>query len=258
MVPFAAIAPWMIGCVFAMHFLGFFIRGAFGFGSNMPIVLITTWILGPHHAILLVLLATVAAQVHLLPQGFKDADWQVARSLAAGMVIGITLGTWAFTVLAADWLTLVMGLLIVTVVATDGLKLLQRLSRTIDLRSRRVASTLAITSGAVGSLSGGGAFYFLVVYLRLACATPKALRATNVVLSAVFIFSRLALLTYYGLFTPKLLIETALLLPVVFLGTWTGTRFFHAASPQRFYLALQALLFAAALALIGKGIVRII
>ena len=39
----------------------------------MPIVLLTTWILDPHHAVLLVVLAALVAQVHLLPQGVKTA-----------------------------------------------------------------------------------------------------------------------------------------------------------------------------------------
>ncbi len=257
-VPFAGIAPWVIAFVFASHFLGFFIRGAFGFGSNMPIVLLTTWVLGPHHAILLVLLCTFVALLHLLPQGLKTADWEVARPLIAGTVVGITLGTWAFATLAADWLTLVMGLLITAVVAMDGLKLLPRLANVVDLRSRPVTSTLAVASSTVGSISGGGALYFLVIYLKLACTTPVALRGTNVMLSVVFVIWRILLVALYGFVSPQLLIEAALLVPVVFLGTWTGTRFFHASTPERFYVALQILLFVAALALIGKGIARII
>ena len=65
--PFADIPLWAVIGVFASHFFGFFIRGALGFGSNMPIVLLTTWLLGPHHAILLVVLTAFVAQIHLFP-----------------------------------------------------------------------------------------------------------------------------------------------------------------------------------------------
>ena len=256
--PFAEIAPWMIAVVFATHFFGFFIRGAFGFGSNMPIVLITTWILGPHHAILLVLLTTIVAQLHLLPQGLKTADWQVVRTLLAGMLVGIFIGTWLFTRLAADWLTLVMGVLVTVVVAMEGFKVLQRLSNRIELRSPWVATSLAAGSSAIGAVSGGGAFYLLVVYLKLACGSPAALRGTNITLSGTFIIWRTLLVAWYGLITPQLVVESLLLVPAVFLGTWAGTRFFHAASPERFYVALQILLIAAALALIGKGVLRVL
>ena len=66
--PFEGVPAWAIACVIASYFFGFFVRGAFGFGSNMPIVLLTTWLLGPHHAILLTAVAALAAQLHLLPQ----------------------------------------------------------------------------------------------------------------------------------------------------------------------------------------------
>ncbi len=74
----------------------------------------------------------------------------------------------------------------------------------------------------------------------------------------MIIVGRIILLSWYGLFTPQLLAEASLLLPVVFLGTWSGTRFFHTSSPERFYIALQILLFCAAIALLGKGIMRVI
>lgn len=256
--PFAEIPLWTVWCVFASHFLGFFIRGAFGFGSNMPIVLLTTWILGPHHAIILVILTSFIAQIHLFPQGIHTADWEVTRPLVLGMLFGIGLGTWLFTLLAADWLTLVMGLLISSIVLMDRFKFLERLSSRVDLRSRAVTSCLALTSGGVGTVSGGGGLYFLVVYLKLACATPGRLRGTNLILSGIFITGRILFIGIAGLISLKLLAEAALLVPAVFLGTWSGTRFFHASSPERFYGTLQLLLLTAAIALVARGIVKIL
>ena len=256
--PFADVPTWAIVFVFASHFIGFFIRGVFGFGSNMPIVLLTTWVLGPHHAILLVILTASIAQIHLFPQGLNAADWKVTRPLIVGILVGIGVGTWLFILLAADWLTLIMGLLISSIVLMDRLKLLERLASMVDLRSRTVTSSLAAISGAVGSISGGGGIYFLVAYLKFACATPETLRGTNLILSGIFITGRILLLAMAGLISLKLLIEAALLMPVVFLGTWAGTRFFHASSAERFYTALQLLLLCAAIALMGKGIFKIL
>ncbi len=256
--PFSDIPVWAVLCVFAAHFVGFFIRGAFGFGSNMPIVLLTTWLLGPHHAILLVVFTAATAQVHLLPQGFGKADWKVTRPLILGMFVGVALGTWLFTILAADWLTLIMGVIIAIVVAMDRLRLLERLPRYIDLRARTVTSALAAISGTVGTVSGGGGLYFLVVYLKLACKTAASLRGTNLVLSGLFILVRVALLLPTGLITVPILIEAALLAPVVFLGTWAGTRAFHLSEPRRFFDALQVLLLLAAVGLMIRGVLKII
>ena len=58
-VLFPEASLWAIGCIVVSYFLGFFVRGTFGFGSNIPILLLTTPILGPHHAIVLVAAAAL-------------------------------------------------------------------------------------------------------------------------------------------------------------------------------------------------------
>ena len=255
---FDGIGAAAIASVFLAHFVGFFIRGAFGFGSNMPIVLLTTWVLGPHHAILLVALTSGIAQLHLLPQGFRHTDWPIVRRLTFGLLAGIVFGVWAFAELEADWLMLLLGLLLVLILLMDRLKLIERMRRTFDLRSHRVATALAAISGSVGTVSGGGGLYFLVVYLKLVCPGPVALRSTNVFLSGAFMIARLALLTLAGLFSPEMVLEALLIAPVVFLGSWAGTRTFHRTAPERFYQWLQLILLAAALALFVKGLLYVL
>ena len=257
LAPFAGVPWWAIACVIASYFFGFFVRGAFGFGSNMPIVLLTTWLLGPHHAILLTALAAAAAQIHLLPQGIATADWRVSRQLIAGMLVGVGTGTWLFVRLAEDWLTLVMGALIITIVALDRTRAVERFAPRADLRSPLVTTTLAAGSACAGAVGGGGAMYLMSGFLKFLCASPSALRGTNMVVSGIFIFARILFLSLAGLITPVVLIEAALLIPVVFLGTWAGTRFFRRAGPAGFYAALQTLLIAAALALIVRGAAQI-
>ena len=241
--------------VLLAHFGGFYIRGVFGFGSNMPIILLTTWVLGPHHAILLVALASGIAQIHLLPQGFRDTDWRVARVLSLGMMGGIALGVWVFVGIEAKWLVLLLGGLIIVILLMDRLRLIERLPRKFDLRSSVLASVLAVISGTVGTISGGGGLYFLVAYLKLVCTSPATLRSTNVFLSGVFMIFRLLLLAYAGLFTPGLLLEALIICPVVFLGSWAGTSLFRSSSTERFYRLLQLVLLAAAAALFVRGLV---
>ncbi len=255
--PFADMPALAIAGIFAIYFLGFFIRGAFGFGSNMPIVLLTTWLLGPHHAILLTAIASVAAQIHLLPQGLGTADWRISRPLIAGMLVGVGAGTWLFIRMNEEWLTLVMGVLIIAIVMLDRSRAVERFAPRLDPRSPVLAAALAAGSSCAGSVGGGGAMYLLNGFLKLACTSPSALRGTNLVVSGIFILVRISLLALAGLITPVLLVEAALLIPVVFLGTWAGTRFFRSAGPAGFYAALQALLIAAALLLIVKGGIQI-
>ena len=136
----------------------------------------------------------------------------------------------------------------------DRFRLIERLQSYIDLRSPILVTMLAAISGAVGTISGGGGLYFLVVYLKLVCATPKILRSTNVFLAGTFLLFRLILLTFAGMFTPELLVEALIVAPAVFLGSWAGTRLFQASSPESSYNILQLVLLAAAVVLFVKGI----
>ena len=255
--PFAGVPAWAIACVAVSYLFGFFIRGAFGFGSNMPIVLLTTWLLGPHHAILLTAVAALVAQFHLLPQGIATADWRISRQLILGMLIGVGIGTWLFVRLNEQWLTLVMGILIIAIVVVDRTRAVDRFVAHANLSSPILTTSLSAGSACAGSVGGGGAMYLLSGFLKLICTDPSALRGTNMVVSGVFIFARIAFLSLAGLITPVLLVEAALLIPVVFFGTWAGTRFFRRAGADGFNTALQSLLIAAALLLIAKGVVQI-
>ena len=204
------------------------------------------------------LLTTFVAQLNLVPQGLRTADWQVARPLIAGLIAGTAFGTWLFTEISADWLVLVLGVLLAVILLMDTFRVVQRLTAWIDLRSKRLAAGFSLISGTVGGLSGAGAFYFLVVYMKQACGTAQALRGTNVVLSLVVMCMRMTVVVAAGLITPSLLAEALLLTPVVFAAAWYGAHVFHTSTPERFFAALQVLLFAGALALVLRGIARIV
>jgi len=255
--PFAGLAWWAIAAVFATHAFGCFIRGAFGFGSNMPIVVLTTFILGPHHAILLALMTALVAMVNLVPQGLRTADWPVAKPLMSGLISGSLAGTLLFTVLAPAWLVLVLGLLICAIVLMDTFHAIDRLAARIDLRSRRLASAFSLVGGTVGGISGGGTFYFLVVYMKHACPDRVALRGTSAIMSAITMAVRLVTLVAAARITPTIVTEGLMLAPVVYAATWFGGHMFRISSAERFYAALQVLLLAGAAGLLVKGVAQI-
>jgi uncharacterized membrane protein YfcA len=255
--PFENLTVGAILLVALAHCGGCFIRGAFGFGSNMPIIVATTFIIGPHHAILLALMTTIIAQAHLLPSGFRTADWKITKSLILGMIVGTLFGTWIFTRLSGMALEIILGTLIVFIILMDTFKLVEKLIVNLDLRSRIITTGFSFVGGTMGGLSGAGAFYFLVVYLKHACRSPEALRGTNVMLSSITMFMRASALATAGLITPTLITEGLFLGLPILLSTWLGAHAFKLTSNQRFFFFLQLLLLAGAAALVLKGVSQI-
>ena len=255
--PFENLTVGAILLVALAHCGGCFIRGAFGFGSNMPIIVATTFIIGPHHAILLALMTTIIAQAHLLPSGFRTADWKITKSLILGMIVGTLFGTWVFTRLSGMALEIILGTLIVFIILMDTFKLVEKLIVNLDLRSRIITTGFSFVGGTMGGLSGAGAFYFLVVYLKHACRSPEALRGTNVMLSSITMFMRASALATAGLITPTLITEGLFLGLPILLSTWLGAHAFKLTSNQRFFFFLQLLLLAGAAALVLKGVSQI-
>ena len=158
--PFETLTWWMILTVALVHAVGCFIRGAYGFGSNMPIVVATTFIIGPHHAILLALMTTIICQIHLMPSGFKTADWQVAKTLIPGMIIGSLFGTWAFTFLSGISLQIILGILIVGIIVMDTFKLVEKLTNKFEIRSPKITGSFSFISGTMGGVKWSRSILF--------------------------------------------------------------------------------------------------
>lgn len=238
----------------AAYFLGFLIRGAFGFGSNLPIVVATAWLLGPHHAIVLVILTATLAQAHLFPQSFGKADWRLIGALVVGIYAGIAVGTYVFVALAPETLAPTLGALVIVIVAMDRFDAIGRLGRRVDLARRPAVAALSVVSGFVGTVSGGGGIYFLAPFLKHMLPRPDIFRATSLGLSGVFIFGRVVLIAVAGLIDLTTIVEAVLLMPVVILGGWTGGRWFRRADAGLFFRALSLMLLVGAALLIGRSL----
>lgn len=256
--PFDGLSAAVIAMVVAIYLMAFILRGALGFGSVTPTVLLTSWVLEPHHAVLLALTTTVAAQGQLLPEGFRHGDWQITRPILAAISITIVVGIWAFIRLDANWLTLIIGVMMCWTVFMEYRKLLDRLGEYIDMRAPRNAFALAGISGLIAGTVGAGGMLFLVVYLKLACETAQKLRATALLVGGLFMIWRFLVALGAGLISSNLILETILLLPVIYLGGWIGIKFFQSLTDERFFRLFQVFLMVMAVGLVAKGLIQVL
>ncbi|WP_167767220.1 sulfite exporter TauE/SafE family protein [Jannaschia formosa] len=238
----------------AVYIFSFFVRGAVGFGSAMPAVLLTSWLLPAHHAVILALLAGLVSQGQFLAQGIRGAEWPIARSVTLSLVGSITVGVLLFKRLDADWLLLLLGVLCFLLVLLGRPPVVDR---TVRRWGRHAGAIAGGISGFVGTVIGAGGMYLLVVYLRHVCAGPAQLRATNIVVSAVFLFWRAVVAALAGLVTWQILSEVVVLLPAIIFGGWLGARWFRSLDAERFGQVLQAILLIASLGLVIRGGLRV-
>lgn len=253
-VPFSDVSAYAIAGIVVVYFLSYFIRGTLGFGSAMPAVLGGAWVLPPHDAVLLALLTAFFAQVQLLPQGVREANWRVAKPMIAGMVISVVIGVWIFARLKAAWLTVVLGACLSLAVLVDIGGLAERASKHMRLDRASIAFGLSAAAGLLAAVAGAGSNYFLSFYLRWATPDRFAFRATNIVLSGAMVLWRFVVTFVLGLLTIKLAIEAALLMPAVYAGGWAGRHFAMRVPTKQFFGVFRVLLLAASVALIWKGL----
>ena len=256
-IPFADLDAISVSILFVIYFLAFFIRGVLGFGSAMPAVLGSVWVLPPHDAVLLALLTSVFAQIQLLPQGFHDAKWSVVRPILAGMVISTVIGVWIFVSLSQAWLTIVLGLVLGAAVLSDMMRLAERLASGLRFNSAIVAFSLATIAGLISGVVGAGSQYFLSFYIRWVVPVPREFRATNIIISGTMNLWRAVVVFFAALLTLKLTIEALLVMPAVFAGVWGGRELAGRLSPARYFGLYRGLLLTAAVALIWKGTVAL-
>ncbi len=256
--PFHDMSSGLLAFIVAIYFVAFLARGILGFGAVAPIVIITSLLIEPHHAVLLALVAGTLPQLHMLPQGLKDGDRAIARPVLGAMMLGIPGGVWIFANMGTEWFLLILGSVISILTLLDIGKVLDRALANVNVRALPIALSLSFTAGFVNGLAGAGGIISIAVYLRQACRDHVSLRGTLVLVGTLVLCWRLLVTGAAGLISLKILAEALVLLPVVYGGVWLGTRYFHTVTPGRYHRLMQFVILLSALGLVFKGIMKLV
>jgi uncharacterized membrane protein YfcA len=254
--PFAGVSWPVIGGIVVIYFLAFAARGAIGFGAIAPAIVLTSWLIPPHHALLLAMIAATVPQLHLLPEGLRDGDWKVCRPVFLALALSIAAGVWLFAELSSDSLSLALGAIMTMIILLDMGQWLNRFAQKVDLRSYPVAFSLATLIGLITGVAGAGGMMMLSVYLKHACRDHISLRATAILLGTMLTLWRVLATAVIGLIDWQLIVESVLLMPVVYAGIWIGTRWFRGMTPKAFYRVFQFVLLLSAAGLMLDGLVK--
>ncbi|OHC10390.1 MAG: hypothetical protein A2X74_00660 [Polynucleobacter sp. GWA2_45_21] len=228
----------------------FFIFGVSGFGSSIVAVPLLVQMYPLKVVVPMMVLVDIFASLYVGRKSSGDADMQELKWLFPFSVLGMFLGIFLLVKSPSEPLLLILGLF----AAVNGMRVL--IQRNVEIRdpiSKWWALPLGFLGGAFTALfATGGPLY--VSYLGLRINNPKVLRATMAFAIFMLTFLRLILMLVTGLILSWEVVGLAvLLMPVAFLGIWTGTHVHTKLSNamMRFAYGL-ILLFAGAILLIRQ------
>ena len=222
------------------------IKGFAGFGGGMFMVPLLSVLYSPVEAVIMILLLEAPANVALLPRALRDTNWSLVLPMVAATLVSIPVGTYVLVFSDADLLRRGIGVLVIffVVVMYTGWRYRGRLRVSASLTAGIAAGFLA------GAAAMGGPV--LVTYLMAdpdtAAARVRGSMLTIAMFLIVYMFLNLLLFEAVGM--PPVW-RSILLVPLIMVGAWAGTRLFLIASERMFrHFALAVIGIAGVIAII--------
>jgi uncharacterized membrane protein YfcA len=231
-------------------FGAFVVRGASGFGAGMIGIPLLAFLMPVHTAV-----AMFGLMVLTLFTFLSIRDWrQVVRRefmlLIVPTLLGVVAGVMLFKHLDNRLLLQLLGGFLI------GYSLYVFAVHFIGMPAITCSERWAIPVGFVGAfidtLFGGGGGTIVVVYLHLRGVGKEPFRAT---VAMLWLFEMIARIVGYGAagyYSTDILLLCALLMPMMFAGSWLGERLGNRISQETFSKLMAALLILTGASLLGK------
>jgi hypothetical protein len=237
MPPHIFASPLQFLAVSAVLVLAQIIYVAFGFGSGLIAVgILALMFPSLQDVVVLLLLVNLPAEVLVVVRSWREITWQRTGAIAAGVVVGVPLGTYALKTGSPDVVLTALGLFLV---AVSLILLRLRDGRRVDW-PRWSAPPVGLAGGVLTGLFGTGGPP-LIIYYHLAGMAKGAFRGN---LMAIFLLQTCLRVPAYavsGLITAPRFWSGMLLVPAALVGTWLGQRL-HVQLSERAFRRLVSLL----------------
>lgn len=230
-------------------FLAAILRGFTGYGFGLAAVPLLSLVLPPAQAVPFVVVLQVVVGAIGLRETLPHCDWRSVRALYPGLLLGVPMGITVLSLVPANPVRLVIGLIIAASVV-----LLYRGARLPPNPSRLVGLSVGLVSGTISGLSmmGGPP---IVVYLLAVGHGALVARATAMTFFMLSALTSAVPMAVTGLIDREILLWSAVSFPAVFLGTWLGTKGFHLARAHHHRAVALIALSALSVALIARALV---
>ena len=204
----------------AVVFVGGFMRGFVGFGSALLNVPVLSLAYSPQLAVAVSGLMAVPVMLQLLPAAIRDCEREIVLPAAIAVLLAAPVGTWLLVVISPALMKIVISVLVILMVA-----LLARGWRLPHTVGTPILSSAGAAGGLIQGIAGiGGPPVVAIALSRPGAAVQQ--RGNILALMSVISISGLLPLWYFGLLTLQAGLIALLLIPVSFLSTWFGSRYF--------------------------------
>jgi len=231
-------------------FGAFVIRGMSGFGAGMIGIPLLAFLIPVHTAVSMFGLLVLVLFTFLSIRDWREVVRHELKLLLAPTLLGVVAGVLLFKHLDSRLLLqLLGGFLIAFALYTFAVNYFRLPEMTC---SDRWALPVGFVGAVIDTLFGGGGGTLVVIYLHLRRVGRAPFRAT---VAMLWLFEMIARIVGYGAagyYTMDSLLLCALLLPLMFAGTWAGERLGNRISQETFSKVMASLLLVAGVSLLGK------
>jgi uncharacterized membrane protein YfcA len=221
-----------------------FVRGYSGFGFSALVIAASGLVMNPLDFVAVVLICEVVMTGMQWRHVGPDVDWRRVWALLAGAVVGLPLGLWALTSIPVDAARAVISgyILVMCLVLLRGW----------NFRGP-VGTGGTVAAGLVSGIANAPGMAGLPVAAFFAAQPIPAsvFRATLVAYFPILDLYSGPMYWWNGMVSWDTLWAGLWCLPLVFIGTWAGSRHFLSTDPQDFRRFAIVLL--AVLAVLGLG-----
>lgn len=231
-------------------FTAFVVRGMSGFGAGLIATPLLAFMLPMHVIVPVSGLLVFVLFVFLTIRDRNSVIWRELKLLAAPTVIGVVCGLLLFRSLDNSLLLFMLGGFLIAyavymlVVHFFGLPELKC--------SEKWAAPVGFAGSFIDTLFGGGGGTLVVIYMHARGIGKIQFRATVAVLWFIEMIARISGYTLAGYYTASTLLLVAMLLPMVWAGTWIGEHISNRISQETFSRILAVMLLLSGISLLLK------
>jgi uncharacterized protein len=229
---------------------GGFVSGLAGFGTALMALGIWLYVLPPSLAVPLVLICSVVAQSATLPSMWRSFDFTLIWPFVIGGLAGVPIGTMLIAHTDPHMFKLSFGVLLL---AFPAALYLQREPMALRFGGKPADAAIGFAGGILGGLAGlSGPVPILWATVR--GWGKEARRGIFQTFNWAVLSAALCLQVGTGLIKPEVIWLALIAFPGTILGTWLGTRVYHALNDRNFRDVVLGLLFLSGVVLLWSSL----